>query len=66
SYRSVLDRGFALVRDAANLPVARAEALQPGATVTIEFADGRRRAQVDGARNRRRAEPLVQASLFDN
>lgn len=40
SYKSVLRRGFALVRDAANLPVNSAAAVKPGQGLKIEFADG--------------------------
>ena len=47
SYRSVLARGFALVRDGADLPVHRAAAVAPGAALTLEFADGRRSVVVD-------------------
>lgn len=41
SYRGVLARGFALVRDEAGHPVHAADAVGPGARVEIEFADGR-------------------------
>jgi exodeoxyribonuclease VII large subunit len=41
SYKSVLSRGFALVRDAGERPVHVAAALGPGEPVSIEFADGR-------------------------
>jgi exodeoxyribonuclease VII large subunit len=41
SYRSVLDRGFALVRDAAGHPVHAAGAIGPAARLSVEFADGR-------------------------
>jgi exodeoxyribonuclease VII large subunit len=41
SYRSVLTRGFALVRDAQGLPMHAAAAIGPGAHLTLEFADGR-------------------------
>ena len=40
SYRSVLGRGFALVRDAGGQTVQSAEALGPGAEISIQFADG--------------------------
>ncbi|MGL4496185.1 MAG: exodeoxyribonuclease VII large subunit, partial [Beijerinckiaceae bacterium] len=39
SYRSVLDRGYAVVRDSAGRPVMRAAAIGPGAVLSIEFAD---------------------------
>jgi exodeoxyribonuclease VII large subunit len=41
SYRSVLDRGFALVRDQAGHPVHAASSVGPNAYLTVEFADGR-------------------------
>ncbi len=40
SPRSVLNRGFAIVRDAAGRPVTRRAAVQPGARLAAEFADG--------------------------
>jgi exodeoxyribonuclease VII large subunit len=40
SYRGVLARGFALVRDDAGHPVHAAASVEPGARVSIEFADG--------------------------
>ena len=41
SYRSVLARGFALVRDAVDKPVRLAAEVVAGAALDIEFADGR-------------------------
>ena len=40
SYQSVLDRGFALVRDAAGHPITSAGAVRPKASLIIRFADG--------------------------
>jgi exodeoxyribonuclease VII large subunit len=58
SYRGVLARGFALVRDAAGTPLHTAAAVGPGTPVEIEFADGSVNARVEGARAQRyRAEP---------
>ncbi|KAA5605089.1 exodeoxyribonuclease VII large subunit [Roseospira marina] len=48
SFRSVLDRGFALVRDADDRPVTAAAALRPGQSVALQFADGRVDATVRG------------------
>ena len=51
SYESVLERGFALVRDENDQPVKRADDVKKGAALTIEFA-GRERVGViatDGA-----------------
>jgi exodeoxyribonuclease VII large subunit len=47
SYRGVLARGFALVRDLAGQPMRSAAALSPGAKIEIEFADGRVRAHTE-------------------
>ena len=44
SYRNVLARGFAVIRDQDNRPVSRAAGLQHGASIEIEFSDGRVRA----------------------
>jgi len=50
SYRGVLARGFALVRDEAGHPLHAAGAIGPGARVEIEFADGRVGATADADR----------------
>ncbi|MGE0287240.1 MAG: exodeoxyribonuclease VII large subunit [Bradyrhizobium sp.] len=50
SYRSVLERGFALVRDAAGHPIHAAAAIGPSARLTVEFADGRVGATADADR----------------
>ncbi len=47
SYRSVLDRGFALVRDAKGSSIHAAAQTGSGQHVEIEFADGRVRATTD-------------------
>jgi exodeoxyribonuclease VII large subunit len=49
SYRGVLARGFALVRDAAGAPLRTAAAVGPGMPIEIEFSDGRVGARADGA-----------------
>ncbi|MDI7864551.1 exodeoxyribonuclease VII large subunit [Rhizobiaceae bacterium n13] len=41
SYKNVLKRGYAVIRDVEDRPVSAAAALLPGAPVSIEFADGR-------------------------
>jgi exodeoxyribonuclease VII large subunit len=41
SYRAVLARGFALVRDAGGQPLFAAAAIKPDDLLDIEFADGR-------------------------
>ena len=41
SYRNVLERGFALVRDGEGHPLRTAAAVTSGARLDIEFADGR-------------------------
>jgi exodeoxyribonuclease VII large subunit len=50
SYRSVLTRGFALVRDEAGHAVRAAAAIGPGARLDLEFADGRVAATADAGR----------------
>jgi exodeoxyribonuclease VII large subunit len=50
SYRGVLARGFALVRDGGGWPLRTAAAVAPGVALEIEFADGRVRATADGDR----------------
>lgn len=50
SYRGVLARGFALVRDEAGHPLHAADSVGPGARVEIEFADGRVGATADADR----------------
>jgi exodeoxyribonuclease VII large subunit len=41
SYKNVLNRGYAVVRDEADRPISAASALAAGAAISIEFADGR-------------------------
>jgi exodeoxyribonuclease VII large subunit len=48
SYRGVLARGFALVRDEAGRPLHTATAVSAGMPIEIEFADGRVGARADG------------------
>jgi exodeoxyribonuclease VII large subunit len=47
SYRSVLARGFALVRDEAGHPLHAAASVGPGARLDLEFSDGRVGATAD-------------------
>jgi len=49
SYRGVLSRGFALVRDGEGHPLRAAAAVSSGMALDIEFADGRVGAVADGA-----------------
>jgi exodeoxyribonuclease VII large subunit len=69
SYRSVLARGFALVRDDAGQAVRSAAGVAPGARLEIELADGRLGATADGRAAPRRAAarrstPEDQGALF--
>ncbi|AYD03430.1 exodeoxyribonuclease VII large subunit [Neorhizobium sp. NCHU2750] len=41
SYKNVLQRGYAVVRDAGERPLTRAAGVLPGNLLSIEFADGR-------------------------
>jgi exodeoxyribonuclease VII large subunit len=47
SPRSVLNRGFVILRDANGKPVARKKDLKRGETVSAEFADGRENLKVE-------------------
>jgi exodeoxyribonuclease VII large subunit len=51
SYRSVLARGFALVRDERDHALHAASAVTAGAHLSIEFADGRVAVTADGERS---------------
>jgi exodeoxyribonuclease VII large subunit len=59
SYRGVLSRGFALVRDAGGHPLRTAAAVQPGTPLDIEFADGRVGATAQGVSPRIESPPFV-------
>ena len=55
SFHSVLNRGFALVRDQDGQPVLSAAGAAAGDTISIEFADGKVGARVTDGRDRRPA-----------
>lgn len=57
SYRGVLARGFALVRDAQGHAVHAASGVAPGARLDLEFSDGRVAATADGERTAVPAPP---------
>jgi exodeoxyribonuclease VII large subunit len=59
SYRGVLSRGFALVRDSAGQPLRTAAAVQPGASLDIEFSDGRVGATAQGVSKRVESPPFA-------
>ena len=59
SYRGVLSRGFALVRDGAGQPLRTAAAVQPGMTLDIEFSDGRVGATAQGVSKRIESPPFA-------
>ena len=71
SYRGVLSRGFALVRDADGHPLRAAASVSAGARLEIEFSDGRIGATADGAtggvtapKEKPRKGPAGQGTLF--
>ena len=67
SYRAVLSRGFALVRDGKGFPLHAASAVTPGMSLDIEFADGRVGATADKeprGKAKTRGGPSGQGSLF--
>jgi exodeoxyribonuclease VII large subunit len=49
SYRGVLNRGFALIRNPKGIPLRAAASVDPGMRLVIEFSDGRVGATADGA-----------------
>lgn len=67
-YRSVLERGFALVRDAEGGPLRRAADVAAGAVLSLEFADGRVDASagegIAAPRRARKPRTGAQGSLF--
>jgi exodeoxyribonuclease VII large subunit len=66
SHKSVLARGFAIVRDEANGPIRAASAVADGDRLTIEFADGEVQALAGRSppRPRPKAVPKGQGTLF--
>jgi exodeoxyribonuclease VII large subunit len=68
SYRGVLERGFALVREPGGKPLRSAESVKRGQHIDVEFYDGRVRAVSEGAApskpSRRRGGGEGQGSLF--
>jgi exodeoxyribonuclease VII large subunit len=73
-YRSVLARGYVVVRGSDGHAVPRAEGVQNGQHLELEFADGRRAVQADGggepavrkARAAAAGKALAQPSLFEH
>ena len=59
SYRGVLSRGFALVRDETQRPLRRAEEVRQAQRLEIEFADGK--VGADSGRARRAAPHSARA-----
>jgi exodeoxyribonuclease VII large subunit len=56
NYKSVLKRGFALVRDAEGQPLRSADAVLDGQSLVLEFADGK--ADATGGRLGSRPKPV--------
>jgi exodeoxyribonuclease VII large subunit len=69
SYKSVLARGYAIVRDAAGAPLHRAAEITPGQALAIELGDGVAHATAEGGAarpaKRKPAEPVKQGTLFE-
>jgi exodeoxyribonuclease VII large subunit len=61
SYKRVLERGFALVRDAAGQPLVSVAGAGPGAAIEIELSDGALSATVTGAAPAPGAKPKPSA-----
>ncbi|WP_342359153.1 exodeoxyribonuclease VII large subunit [Terrarubrum flagellatum] len=49
SYRKVLDRGYAVVRDGGGHPLTRASSVAAGSALSLEFADGKVAATAEGS-----------------
>ncbi len=67
SYRAVLSRGFALVRDGKGFPLHSSAEVLPGMSLDIEFVDGRVGATADKEPRTKKARgggPSGQGSLF--
>ncbi len=54
SYQGVLARGYAMVTGANGAVIRSAEAMQPGQSVSLIFADGKRSAVIEGATTRKK------------
>ena len=69
SFERTLERGFALVRDEAGVPVMAAGETKPGQSITVQFRDGEARAVIAGGggkrgRSRGTTAPATQETLF--
>jgi exodeoxyribonuclease VII large subunit len=65
SHKSVLERGFALVRGENGKVRRRAAAVKPGEALTLTFADGDKQAVAEGGPARAKGKkPVDQGSLF--
>ncbi|HEY8565536.1 MAG TPA: exodeoxyribonuclease VII large subunit [Beijerinckiaceae bacterium] len=62
SYKSVLERGFALVRDAEGQPIRQAAAVAAGQALALQFADGAVRATAEGGPRQPRKAKAADAS----
>jgi exodeoxyribonuclease VII large subunit len=65
SHKSVLERGFALVRGEDGTVRRRASQVKAGEALSLTFTDGEKQAVADGGPSRPKAKkPLDQGSLF--
>ena len=64
SYERVLDRGFALVRDAQGLAVTSAMEARAAGSVTLRFGDGEVGARIEGDRKAKPKAPKEQGRLL--
>ncbi|HFC04513.1 MAG TPA: exodeoxyribonuclease VII large subunit [Rhizobiales bacterium] len=63
SYKSILARGFAVVRNEAGTPITSVADASPGSRISIELQDGKAKATVDG-KKRPQSSKEVQGSLL--
>jgi exodeoxyribonuclease VII large subunit len=57
SFKRVLDRGYAVVRDSGGVPVTTVDGARPGDAVGLEFSDGSAAAIISGDGAGRRPAP---------
>jgi exodeoxyribonuclease VII large subunit len=65
SYQGVLERGYALVQTGAGEVVRSKDRLKTGEGVTLTFADGSRKAVIDGKTAKKKAKPKPAAPQGD-
>jgi exodeoxyribonuclease VII large subunit len=60
SHKSILARGFTVIRDTSGKVIATVSAATPGKNVNLEFADGKTTATIDGKAKGKKPKPAPQ------